>query len=67
MFFRRRTPEPKVTRVRFVRLYRASHGDDAAYGRTPEEAVARWKRHHKAREFSVWDIPGTIAAAILID
>ena len=64
MLFRRRRPEPHVTAVRFLPLHRASHGKCVAYGRTPEEAVARWKRRYKAQSFSVWDVPDAIAQAV---
>jgi hypothetical protein len=64
MFFGRRR-EPTVTAVRFLPLHRASYGKCVAYGRTPEEAVTRWKRRYKAQRFSVLDVPDRIAQALI--
>ena len=54
-----------VTAVPILPLHRASDGELVAYGRTPEEAVKRWKLRHKQQSFSVLDIPDAIGNALL--
>ncbi len=63
LFGRRR--EIGVTAVRFLPLHRASDGKRVAYGRTPEEAVERWKLRYKQQRFSVLDVPDAIGQALL--
>ncbi|SHN52542.1 hypothetical protein SAMN05660350_00398 [Geodermatophilus obscurus] len=63
-FGRRR--EISVTAVRFLPLHRASDGELVAYGRTPEEAVERWKLRYKQQRFSLLrDVPDAIGWAVL--
>lgn len=62
-FGRRR--EIAVTAVPILPLHRASDGKYVAYGRTPEEAVERWKRQYEQRRFSLLDVPDAIGQAVL--